>query len=313
MDTKRQKLLDRFFVYVSKYKDSMQYAKREHNKFKRAFYNFKKFGFSYISYSVSRTRALGFLGSMRIELFFGRKMTLPVSDIGAHVLSMYRIAHHKSERRLTLWMIKNIKDSEVVYDVGAHLGFYTALAEELAHHGEVHAFEANKSLCSYLNRNFSYSKNTHISCGAVSDFTGEIDFYNATDVEDSSASSRFNVLGSRIVPSKVPATTLDEYVKAGNKPPTAIKFDIEGGEYEAILGAFGLIEKHNPRIIMEVWAGELGRKYSDKAVRKLQELGYKAFSLESDGSMSKEVINDPVGSIVDPSRGARDNFLFLAQ
>lgn len=313
MDNKKQKLFEQYFAYVSKYKDSVRYAKSEHNKFKRAFYNVKKFGFPYLLYSLVRMRASWFFGNMNSELFFGRKMILPASDIGAHVLSMYRIAHHKSERRLTLWMIKNIGDSEIVYDIGAHLGYYAALAEELTHNGEVHAFEANKNLCSYLNKNFLHSKNTHISCGAVSDSDEDVDFYDATDAEDSSASSRFDVLGLHITPSKVSAITLDKYIKAGNKPPTIIKLDIEGGEYEAIFGALTLIEKHKPGIIMEVWGGELGKKYSDKAVKKLQELGYRAFSLEGDGSVSKESIDDPVESIVDSSHGARDNFLFLAR
>ena len=92
-----------------------------------------------------------------------------------------------------------------------------------------------------------------------------------------------------------------------------IGVDIEGGEYDAICGAPNLIKKYRPRIIMEVWGGEIGRKYSDKAVKKLQELGYKAFSLESEGSVSKEPIDDPVGSISDSSHGARDNFLFSPQ
>ena len=313
MDIRKQKLLEQYLTSVSRYKDAMQYAKNEPSKFKRALRNFKTFGFSYLAYSLARTKARGVLGNMRSTLFFGREMIWPAGDVSATVSSMYGIAHHKSERRLTLWMIKSIEDSAVIYDVGAHLGYYTALSEEIAANGEVHAFEANKSLCGYLDTNFSRSKNVHVVCGAVSDSVGEIDFYDATDAEDSSTSSRFDVLGLHITPSKIPATTLDEYVRAGNKPPTIIKLDIEGGEYEAILGTLGLMKKYKPRILIEVWGGELGRKYSDKAVKKLQELGYKAFSLESDGSVSKEPIDDPVGSIVDSSRGARDNFLFLAQ
>jgi len=37
------------------------------------------------------------------------------------------------------------------------------------------------------------------------------------DAVDSSTSSQFDVLGLCITPSKIPATTLDEYVRAGNK------------------------------------------------------------------------------------------------
>lgn len=313
IDATRQKTLDSYHAYVSKYKDSMHYARSEQSGFRRVLHNLKEFGLPYVLYSASRAMPLGFLGDMHGRLFFGRKMIWPVSDVSAIVSSMYGIAHHKSERRLTLWMIKNVGDFEVVYDIGAHLGYYTALAEDLARSGEVHAFEANKDLCRYLNKNFSHSKNVYRVCGAVSDAVGDIDFYDATDADDSSTSSRFDVLGLHITPSRVSATTLDAYVKAGNKPPTLIKLDIEGGEYEAIMGAHDLVRKYKPRIILEVWGGELGRKYSDNAVKKLQEFGYNAFLLEGDGSVSKEFIDDPVGSIADQSHGARDNFLFLAK
>ncbi len=313
IDNKKQKLLDSFLSCVLRHKDSMQCVKFEKSKLKRAVYGLKKFGFSYVLYNLSRFRVPGLFGSIYSKLFFGRKMIWPVGDITANVFSMYGISPHKSEKRLTLWIIKNLDDFEIFYDVGAHLGYYTALSEEVLTKGEVHAFEANNKLCRYLNKNFSSSKNVHISCTAIADSVGEVDFYDATKTEDSSASSRFNLLELHVAPSKVIATTLDEYVRIGNKAPTIIKIDVEGGEYDVIVGASELIKKYKPRIVMEVWAGKMGRKYSDKAVKKLQEFGYKAFLLKSDGSVSADFVNDPVGSISDSSNGARDNFLFLVR
>lgn len=308
---RRQILLERHLVYASKYKDFMKYLRSEKNKIRRVIYGLKKFGLPYALYHLSRFNVPGLFGNIRGNLFFGRKMILPASDIGACVLSMYGILQHKSEKKLTVWFIKNLEDNDVFYDIGAHLGFYTALAEEILTNGEIHAFEANRRLCNYLERNFFHSRNVHISCAAISDSLEDADFYDATETEDSSTSSRFNLSGLRVVPSRIAATTLDEYVKAGNKAPTVLKFDIEGGEYEGILGGLNLIKKHKPRIVMEVWAGDMGRKYSERAVKKLQELGYKAFLLQSDGSASKEPIDDPVGSILYSSNSDRDNFLFL--
>ena len=311
MDDKRQKLLESFFSCALKHKNSMRYARTEKNKIKRAFYGFKEFGFSYILYNLCRFKVPGLLGNTSGKLFFGRKMIWPAGDIGANVLSMYGIHPHKSEKRLALWIINNLNNFEVFYDIGAHLGYYAALSVEMAPEGEIHAFEANKKLCGYLNRNFSGSKNVHISCAAVAESVGEVDFYDATKTEDSSASSRFNLSELDIAPSRIAATTLDEYIKRGNKAPTTIKIDVEGGEYDVVMGGLNLIKEYKPRIIMEVWAGEMGRKYSDKAVKKLQELGYKAFLLKNGGDVSVEPVNDPVGSILDCSNGARDNFLFL--
>lgn len=303
----RYKLKEFFIQCVLKHKNSMQYIKNEKSKIKRFFYNFKKFGVYYVMYNLSRFK-IHSIWNISAKLFFGRKMIWPSSDMGANVLLMYRISPHKSEKKLTVWMMDNLEDSEVFYDIGAHLGFYTALSQEILKNGEIHAFEANKKLCKYLNKNFSHSVNVNIMCTAVANLDGDVDFYDATKTEDSSTSSRFNLSAMHINPYKVKAITLDEYVARGNKVPTTIKIDVEGGEYDVIIGASGIIEKYKPKIVMEVWGGEIGREYSDKAIKKLFGFGYEAFAL--DGSVP---ITDPVGSILDSSDGARDNFLFLAK
>lgn len=309
---KKQKLLELFVEREAIFNNSMKYAKSEQSKIRRVFYGFKKFGFPYFLYNLVRFNTPILLKNIHGKLFFGRKMVWPASDIGASVLSMYGISPHKSERRLARWLIKNLEDAEVFYDIGAHLGYYTAIAEEVIEKGEAHGFEANSNLCKYLHKNFSDSKKVYIACGAVADHVGEVDFYDATKTEDSSASSRFRLSEAHVSPIKIYSTTLDEYVKIGNKAPTMIKLDVEGGEYDVIVGALDIIREHKPRIIMEVWGGEIGRKYSDKAVKKIQEFGYKAFSIKNDGFVSEESIDDPVGSIKNLSDGARDNFLFLA-
>jgi len=304
--------MDVFLTHVHMYKDSIQYKKSENNKLKRALYNFRLFGSPYVWYQLSRIGLLGFLENMQGTFFSGKKMVLPAGDMGTSVFSMYGILPHKSERRLTLWIMKNLEDSAVFYDIGAHMGYYTALSEKILTSGEVHAFEANGKLCKYLNRNFSNSKNVHIVCAAITDSPGEVDFYDAIRDQDSSASSRFLLSDQyNSVPSKVAAITIDEYIRKENRPPTVMKLDIEGGEYDAILGALDTLRENSPSIIMEIWSSEKGRKYSDKAVKKLQELGYEAFLIKSDGSAGEESVRDPVGTVSGRGHDTRDNFLFL--
>ncbi len=48
------------------------------------------------------------------------------------------------------------------------------------------------------------------------------------------------VLGSGKV-INVPAITLDDFVAAGEPPPQLLKIDVEGGEYEVLLGANTLL------------------------------------------------------------------------
>ncbi|MCW9054545.1 MAG: FkbM family methyltransferase [Candidatus Pacebacteria bacterium] len=305
-------LIERFATYVSAYKHSMQYAREERSAIKRVLYGLQTFGCSYIFYNLARFKILPPWGSVRNRFFFGKNMVLPMRDLGTHVFSMYQIAQDKSEIRLTLWMLKNLRDTDIVYDVGVHLGYYTALAEKVATGGEVHAFEANKRLCHYLHKNFSNSGRVFITCKAVAGSSGKVEFYDATDAEDSSTSSRFNLSKSDTKPSSIPSVSLDAYTRAGHKIPTVIKLDIEGGEYDAIVGASKLLEDHRPRVVMEVWGGEMGKQYSQKAVEKLQSLGYRAFAIESDGSISQDHIVDPVAHISGHSQNnPRDNFLFI--
>lgn len=298
-----------FRAAVDTYKNAMKYAKKEDGKVKRMFYGLKHFGLAYVFFTVVRYRIPFLLKHVKVDLFFGRSMVLPFSDIGSHVLSIYGMIPHRSERKLSLWMMKYLRETEVFYDIGAHLGYYTALSEKIVTKGEVHAFEANAKLCSYLGRNFFDSGRVYISCGAIADKTGVVDFYDMTDIRDSSTSSRFNIDGTA-TSHEVRASTLDTYVQSGKKGPTVIKIDIEGGEYDAITGAKELIQKYRPLIVMEVWGGTLGATYSDKAVKLLQKLGYKAYALESDGSISSEPVNDPVHLVSGRSNESRDNFIF---
>jgi FkbM family methyltransferase len=311
MNSERKKIINLFSSRVLKYKDSMQYGKKENNKLKRVLYNFGLFGLSYVYYHLARLRLLNLLGDVQCFLFFGKKMRLPLSDINTGVFAMYGISPHKSERKLALWMMENLAGDEVLYDIGSHMGYYTALFEKMFKNGEAHAFEANKKLCSYLKNNFSNSSNVYIVCAAVADFVGEVDFYDATETEDSSASSRLQLSEEPIPSCKVPSVTLDNYVTKGNSAPTVIKFDIEGGEYDAILGASDTIERNNPIIIMEIWGGDKGKKYSDQSVKKLQELGYKAFFIRNDGSTSDVEVKNPVDYISGGEKDPRDNFLFI--
>ncbi len=306
----REEMVSDFLMCVKKYKASMEFSLGRRSKILKALYGVRLFGFRYIGYTAARLRLPVLFGDMKVQLFLGQKMVLPRNDIGAHVLGMYRIIPHASERRLTLWMIKNLKENDVFYDVGAHLGFYTALAQEILSKGEVHAFEANLKLHSYLQKNFSNS-NVHTTRGAVADISGEVDFYDATDTQDSSESSRFNILGTYSEVTKVPAITLDSYIAMGHTPPTIIKFDIEGGEHDAIVGATNLIKAHKPAIVLEIWGGDKGAEYAVSAVRKLHELGYDAFCMNADGSVSDTVTPDPVFSLSSIDQSARDNFIFL--
>ncbi len=296
---------DTFLAKVADYKASIEYGRRQSSRIKRFLYNFNKFGIPYVRYQLSRLGIPQPFPTVR-AVVFDRQLVLPARDVGSHILNMYGILPERSERRLALWLINNVKKEDAFYDIGSHMGYYTALCQSLIKTGEIHAFEANSKLSRYLIRNFSNSKNVHVVPAAVTSSPGPVDFYEVTDEEGSSIGSRFPISGSHTALSQVSGLSIDDYVAVGHKPPTIIKLDIEGGEYDAIVGALGTISRCTPTILMEVWGGEQGRKYSLKAVEKLEELGYVAYLVGSDN-----LINDPVGEVSRSSGDSRDNFLFI--
>ncbi len=296
---------------VLRYKHSMQRIRERRNIFVRFFQNTVAFGFLYIQYLLARYPQLRWGSEKRVQLFWGMEMILPAQDVGTYTLALYGMMPHRSERRLTMWMLHNLRPDDVLYDVGAHFGFYTALGAWATTQGEVHAFEANEKLGTYLKRNFDSFPTVYVVSNAVADTMREVDFYDATEDVDSSASSRFNLLDTKRAPQSVQAITLDQYVADGHRPPTVIKIDIEGGEYDALVGAEKLIASHKPRIIMEVWGGDMGKKYSQNAVTKLQGMGYRAYAFLGDGALSPESIHDPLSSIPHDPNGSRDNLMFI--
>ena len=131
MQSKSEILTEAFLLSVKKYKDAMRFSMHEKNLIRKILYGIHTFGFSYVQYHLARLKVPVLYGTTRVPLFFDTYLSLPRADIGSHALAVCGMIPHRSERVLTLWMIKNLKNSDVFYDVGAHLGFYTALAEHL--------------------------------------------------------------------------------------------------------------------------------------------------------------------------------------
>ena len=136
-----------------------------------------------------------------------------------------------------------------VYDLGANVGFYSLLASVLVGEvGQVFSFEPVERNLHYLRRHMELNKATNCSIWNVaigrSDGTGQFDMgidYASGHLTAAKHSGTFDV---RIV-------SLDSLVASGQlPPPNLIKCDIEGAEYDALVGAAGIIIKHRPVIFL---------------------------------------------------------------
>jgi len=232
-------------------------------------------------------------------LFWGKEFLVNAKDLEISETIFFRILGDKAELKLTRFFIKNLKEDDIFYDIGANYGFYNCLAAEFCK--EVYSFEPVPEIFNYLKKNTADYSNIILNNLAISDKKGFIDIY--CDKKNSGSSTiNKNVLNKESFTlgnkEKVRSIILDEYVK-NHSHPTVIKMDIEGSEKMAIEGGENFLRNESPIIAMEVWSLKEGGKISMKAVEKLRDLEYKSYFIDLGGNL-KEVQGDLVG----------DNYIF---
>jgi FkbM family methyltransferase len=248
---------------------------------RRFFYPFVRYGFkgfywlTWLSPRVSKTK-----------LFWGKEISINLPD---GIVTTFYGALSPSELPLTKFLIKNLKDDSVFYDVGSHLGFYTCVAGELIGSGEIHSFEPNPKTFALLSANSDH-KNMFPNNMAVSDSVGERAFY--ADLKRMFGSSSFSPKSSRFKFDKIMihTTTLDVYTK-DHKAPTVMKMDVEGVEEEVVRGALTMLKEKSPVIIMEIWKDSSSAAVHSKAAALLLGLGYFLYGINKDGDL--ELLETP--------------------
>ncbi len=151
---------------------------------------------------------------------------------------------------------QNIKKGDVVWDIGANLGIFSALASGKAgRDGKVYAVEADPTYAAIVQR----TATTCITAGhasinaisaAVSNANGILTFNVAArgTARSSIMSSRDIAVERQISVMSVTLDTLLEYWSA----PDFIKMDVEGAETLALQGADRLLSEVKPTFYLEV-------------------------------------------------------------
>lgn len=143
----------------------------------------------------------------------------------------------------------------VVYDVGANVGIYSLLASlRVGASGSVYAFEPLARNLKYLRRHITLNnlQNCIILETAVSNREGVLPFSAAV----------WNSHMARLSPDgemSVPSTTLDAciYGEKRLRPPTILKIDVEGAEFDVLQGAARALTEFHPTIFLEIHGTQL--------------------------------------------------------
>ena len=171
----------------------------------------------------------------------GRFHIDPVSNFGQALLSAGGY-----EPALTAVLHALLGEGDHVLDVGANEGFFSVLAaKRVGAAGRVVAVEPQSRLQAVISRNLAENRldNVRVVQTAVADRVGSALLSLSPDI-NSGSSGLFRTARYRCPTERVDQTTLDELVERFDLAPIKLmKIDIEGFEYEAVLGSKALFRR----------------------------------------------------------------------
>ena len=178
----------------------------------------------------------------------------------------------------TKFLSQFLREGDVFLDVGANCGAVTLVAASTIKNGKIYAFEPGNTIRSRLQANVDLNPSLK-SVVKVVPFglgleTGKLLYYEDENYRGNGA--LFDSLGM-----PVDVITLDEWVSLEKIDKIdAIKIDVEGMEYDVLLGGKLTLEKYHPLVYFETLPIFFTNKsYSIQTIYEfLASLGYKIVS-----------------------------------
>ncbi len=211
----------------------------------------------------------GLRGGYRVSDFLARRMkslqSVPIQVEGGTLYADLRIgsargilANPKSLSGEDRVMRRFVRSGDTVFDIGAHLGFYTLLLSALTgSEGRVFAFEPNPELMPSLKRTVHSLRNVRLFEYALSDRDGEIELFIPEDASMASLADWTDGVVGMVHPVKCETKVLNDIFQAGTMPlPSFIKCDVEGAELSVFSGAGKLLDRGDAPVVLF----ELNRK-----------------------------------------------------
>jgi FkbM family methyltransferase len=209
----------------------------------------------------------------------GKKWLVDSSNHGCWLGSY----EHEKQRAVQ----RAIKPGDVVYDIGANVGFYTLLSSILTgDQGRIYAFEPLPGNLRYLREHL---KINHISnCTVIEAAAAREDGEARFDPSPGRCEGRLSATGTIVVRT----VALDSLLRQGIiRPPSLLKIDIEGGEVECLHGAAQTIKSSRPIIFLATH----GPGLQAACVEMLAEWGYRVRPLDARTiEDSSELIAEPL-------------------
>jgi FkbM family methyltransferase len=202
-------------------------------------------------------------------------------------------AWHEHERAVAHYLAERVASGQCCFDVGANIGLYVLqLARWSAPAGQIVAFEPNPStlevLKAHVRMNGLDSRVTIVPMAAGSSV-------GTAPLFDTTAGSGLSRIGSAhpgvaaaVTPVTTPVTTIDEYCRSSGRVPDWMLIDVEGYEYEVLLGAADTLRRHRPRVIVELHQHVSSEASREAGLRLLDDLGLEPVVVPGSGEGRSE-------------------------
>lgn len=142
--------------------------------------------------------------------------------------------------------LKYFSPGDVFFDIGAHIGYYSAIAATInGPSGKIFAFEPRPMNARFFKKHMKINNFTNVSLYEMA--VGETDEDVRFDTHKGSATGRVSKDGDL----RVRQVSVGKMVKEGTLPaPDFIKIDVEGGEIEVLKGLANVISSSRPKMII---------------------------------------------------------------
>ena len=167
-----------------------------------------------------------------------------------------------------------VQPGMTVLDIGGHIGYFTLLlAKYVGENGRVFAFEPLPENFELLQKNIRLNglKRVEASQLAVFSKAGRMNITVADERHNSGESSLVHHVGSEQI--QVEATTVDAFCEMRGIRPDFLKVDVEGAEYDVLMGAADTIRDSRPKLLIELHHFD-GNVESNRVPNLLTQWGY---------------------------------------
>ena len=161
-----------------------------------------------------------------------RGVTFPLVAHSGSKLWTSRLSRTEGhEVGLCRWFQRNIRPEDIVFEVGSCFAFFPSLISTLQPEAEVHTFEPNWKLNSFVIENAKLNQGSH---------PWRVNEAFVCDRDDNRSH-----------------LSLDRYAQRHSSTPSIVKIDVDGPEQQVLIGSKNLIEQRRTQFLIEVHPKEL--------------------------------------------------------